>query len=146
MQVEQEILSAVTIFSKYAKYDPTKQRRETWDEICDRYELMMVEKYPALVNELAENMQLVRDKKVLPSMRMMQFAGKPVMVNHARGYNCSFLPIDSVASFSETMFLLLSGTGVGYSVQFHHVDRLPHITKPTHTKRFVVSDDIAGLN
>ena len=77
-------------------------------------------------------------------MRSMQFGGKPVMINNARLYNCCYLPMDSYDSFSEVMFLLLSGTGVGYSVQQHHVDKLPEIRKPTKTRRYLVGDSIEG--
>jgi ribonucleoside-diphosphate reductase alpha chain len=65
-------------------------------------------------------------------------------VNNARGYNCAYLPIDSFYSFSETMFLLLGGSGVGYSVQRHHVEQLPAITKPTKSRKYLIQDSIIG--
>jgi len=74
----------------------------------------------------------------------LQFAGKPTEINNTRIYNCSFMPMDHYAAFSELMFLLLSGTGVGYSVQQHHVEKLPEITRPTKTKRYLVGDSIEG--
>ena len=79
-------------------------------------------------------------------MRSMQFAGKPVEVAPNRVYNCAYLPIDDWRSFSETMFLLLGGTGVGYSVQKHHVEKLPVINQPfpKRTRRFVIGDSIEG--
>jgi ribonucleoside-diphosphate reductase alpha chain len=85
-------------------------------------------------------------KKVLPSMRSLQFGGKAIELNNARIYNCAFLPVDSIHSFSETMFLLLGGTGVGYSVQQHQIDKLPEIRKPNYDrkKRYVVQDSIIG--
>lgn len=141
---EQEALSAITIFSKYAKYIPTLERRETWNEICDRYETMLAGKYPQLQDEIQANMQLVRNKKILPSMRAMQFAGKPIQLNNSRIFNCAYLPVDHYAAFSETMFLLLGGTGVGYSVQYHHVEKLPEIVRPTKTRRYLVGDSIEG--
>lgn len=144
MNISNKILSDITIFNKYAKYLPSKQRRETWDEICDRYENMMITKYPKLHSEIISNMQLMRDKKVLPSMRALQFAGPAIDKNESRIYNCAFLPVDHYAAFSETMFLLLGGTGVGYSVQFHHVEKLPEIRKPTKSKKYVVSDSLEG--
>ena len=139
-----EALSSLTIFSKYAKYLPDKQRRETWDEIVDRYELMMCTKYPSLSQQIKDNAVYIRQKKVLPSMRAMQFAGVAMEVNNARGYNCAYLPIDSLYSFSETMFLLLGGSGVGYSVQKHHVNELPAIQKPTKTRHYLIEDSIMG--
>lgn len=139
-----EALSKITIFSKYAKYLPEKQRRETWDEIVDRYERMMCMKYPTLTKQIKANALYIRQKKVLPSMRALQFAGPAMEVNNSRGYNCCYLPIDSLYSFSETMFLLLGGTGVGYSVQKHHVDQLPAIVKPTKTRHYLIEDSIMG--
>jgi ribonucleoside-diphosphate reductase alpha chain len=89
---------------------------------------------------------LVYDKKVLPSMRSLQFGGRPIEISPNRVYNCSYLPIDHLDSFAECMFLLLGGTGVGYSVQKHHVDKLPEIRKPSATRkrRYLVGDSIEG--
>jgi ribonucleoside-triphosphate reductase len=137
-------LSSLTIFTKYAKYLPELKRRETWDEIVDRYENMMVKKYPKLKDAIVASAHYIRKKKVLPSMRALQFAGSAAEVNNARIYNCCFLPIDSLHSFSETMFLLLGGTGVGYSVQKHHVTQLPTIQKPGKKKTFLIEDSIMG--
>jgi len=106
-----EALSKITVFSKYAKYNSELQRRETWDEIVDRYQSMLVKKFPKLEEVIVENAKLIREKKILPSMRALQFAGPAMEVNNARGYNCCYLPIDSIHAFSETMFLLLGGTG-----------------------------------
>lgn len=139
-----ETLSEIVSWSKYAKYIDKEKRRETWDEICDRYEDMMVGKYPQLTDSIIDNVVAIRKKEVLPSMRALQFSGQAAEVNNSRVYNCCFLHIDSVHSFSETMFLLLGGTGVGYSVQKHHVAKLPAITKPTKTRRFLIQDDIMG--
>lgn len=144
MNKEQEILSNVTIFGKYSKYIPKLQRRETWSEICNRYEDMMLEKYPKLTQQIVKSMQLVRNKKILPSMRALQFAGKPIAINNSRIYNCAYLPIDDYRAFSEAMFLLLGGTGVGYSVQFKHIDKLPEITIPTKSRRYLIGDSIEG--
>ena len=144
MNETQKILSDVTIFNKYAKYLPKQKRRETYSEICDRYEMMMIEKYPDLAGEILENMLLVRDKKVLPSMRAFQFAGPAIKKNNARLYNCCFLPIDDVKAFSEVMFLLLGGTGVGYSVQKHHVRSLPAIRRSYKSRKYLIGDSIEG--
>jgi ribonucleoside-diphosphate reductase alpha chain len=144
MDVGLETLSNLTIFSKYAKYLPDKQRRETWDEIIDRYETMMCMKYPSLSEEIKVNASYIRQKKILPSMRALQFAGIALEVNNSRGYNCCYLPIDSLYSFSETMFLLLGGTGVGYSVQKHHIEQLPEIKVPGKKRRYLIEDSIMG--
>jgi ribonucleoside-diphosphate reductase alpha chain len=129
---------------KYAKYVPELKRRETWDELVTRNKEMHQTKFPQLKNEIEEAYKLVYAKKVLPSMRSLQFAGKPIELNNARIFNCSFLPIDDWRSFSEIMFLLLSGCGVGYSVQTHHVDQLPEIKVPTKQKRYLIGDSIEG--
>jgi ribonucleoside-diphosphate reductase alpha chain len=144
MDVTQEILSEITTYMKYAKFDPTKNRRETWNELVTRNKEMHQAKFPQLKNEIEEAYKLVYDKKVLPSMRSLQFAGKPIELNNARIFNCSFLPLDDWRSFSEIMFLLLSGCGVGYSVQTHHIEQLPEIKVPTKHKRYLVGDSIEG--
>ena len=139
-----DALSKLTVFSKYAKYIPELKRRETWDEIVDRYQNMMIKKYPSLEEAIIKSAELIRAKKVLPSMRALQFAGRAAEVNNARIYNCCYLPIDSLHSFSETMFLLLGGTGVGYSVQNHHVAQLPSIKTPGKKRTYLVEDSIMG--
>lgn len=144
MDLGLETLSSLTVYSKYAKYNSELKRRETWDEIVDRYENMMVKKYPKLEESIRASAHYIRKRKVLPSMRALQFAGPAAEVNNARIYNCCFLPIDSLHSFSETMFLLLGGTGVGYSVQKHHVAQLPTIKKPGKKKTFLIEDSIMG--
>ena len=144
MQLEQELLSSVTTFMKYSKYLPDKQRRETYTELVDRNKNMHLEKFPQLKEEIDVAYKFVYDKKILPSMRSLQFAGKPVDLNNTRLYNCCFLPVDHSDAFSEIMFLLLSGTGVGYSVQRQHVEKLPEINKPTRTRRYLVADSIEG--
>tara|TARA_R110000868_G_scaffold14285_13_gene66447 strand:+ start:3673 stop:5556 length:1884 start_codon:yes stop_codon:yes gene_type:complete len=146
MDLGLEALSKITIFSKYAKYNSELKRRETWDEIIDRYQAMMVKKYPSLETAIIDSAKYIREKKVLPSMRALQFAGSAAEVNNARIYNCCYLPIDSLHSFSETMFLLLGGTGVGFSVQKHHVEQLPAIKKQdTYKMRtYLIEDSIMG--
>lgn len=144
MNTEQEILSSIVIYNKYAKYDPVKKRRETWDEIVDRNKKMHTDKFPQLKEEIDKAFEMVYEKKVLPSMRALQFSGKPIDINNARIYNCAALPIDDYRAFSEIMFLLLSGCGVGFSVQFHHIEQLSEIKIPTKTKRYLVGDSIEG--
>ena len=141
-----KILSDITVHMKYAKYLPEKERRETWTELVERNKRMHVKKFPHLKEEINTAYQHVHDKKVLPSMRSMQFGGKPIEVAPNRIFNCAYLPIDDWRSFHETMFLLLGGTGVGYSVQFHHVDKLPEIVRPSgkRTRRHLIGDSIEG--
>lgn len=146
MDISQRILSDITVYMKYAKYQPELKRRETWEELVTRNMEMHIKKYPKLENEIRETYKYVYDKKILPSMRSMQFAGKPIEISPNRIYNCAFAPIDDYRVFAEIMFLLLGGTGVGYSVQKHHVDQLPEIRKPNSekTRRFLVGDSIEG--
>jgi len=144
MDLGLEALSKITVFGKYAKYVPELKRRETWEEIVNRYVTMMIKKYPTLKGAIVESATFIKEKKVLPSMRAMQFAGLAAEVNNSRIYNCCYLPIDSVYSFSETMFLLLGGTGVGYSVQKQHVAQLPTVTKPGKVRNYLVEDSIMG--
>ncbi len=145
-KVARDILSDITVHMKYARYMPEKERRETWTEIVDRNKAMHIKSYPDLREEIDSAYKMVYNKKVLPSMRSMQFGGKPIEVAPNRIYNCAFAPIDDWRVFSEVMFLLLGGTGVGYSVQKHHVDKLPSVQKPTskRTRRFLVNDSIEG--
>jgi ribonucleoside-triphosphate reductase len=146
MDASQKILSDLTVHMKYSKFIPELERRETWEELVTRNMNMHIKKYPHIAGEIVDVYQYVYNKKVLPSMRSMQFGGKPIEISPNRIYNCAYLPIDHLDAFSETMFLLLGGTGVGYSVQKHHVEKLPEIRKPNpnRTRRFLVGDSIEG--
>ena len=146
MDLNNKILSDITVHMKYAKYLPDLNRRESWEELVLRNISMHIKQYPLLKDEITEAYQMVYNKKVLPSMRSMQFAGKPIEIAPNRIYNCAYMPIDHIDSFSEAMFLLLGGTGVGYSVQKHHIAKLPCIQKPykNRTKRYLISDSIEG--
>jgi ribonucleoside-triphosphate reductase len=144
MELNHAILSDIVVWSKYAKYIDSKQRRETWEEIVTRNMEMHIRKFPNLEQLIRTNYQLVYEKKVLPSMRSLQFGGKPIEVNNARLFNCSYLHIDDYRAFSETMFLLLSGTGVGYSVSRNHIDKLPPIFRATKRRRYLIPDNIEG--
>ena len=146
MDISQQILSDITIFNKYARYIPEIKRREDWDELCDRNMAMHIRKYPQLKDEIKEvYKRSVRTRKVLPSMRSIQFGGLPIELSNSRINNCAFTTVDDPAVFGETFFNLLSGSGVGYSVQKRHVNQLPMVQGPTNTKRkYLVSDDIEG--
>ena len=146
MDASQKILSDLTVYMKYSKFLPEYNRRETWEELVTRNMNMHIKKYPELGGEIVEVYKYVYNKKVLPSMRSMQFGGKPIEISPNRIYNCAYLPIDHLDAFSEAMFLLLGGTGVGYSVQKHHVEQLPEIRKPNanRKRRFLIGDSIEG--
>ncbi len=140
--LNKKILSDLTVHMKYAKFIPELNRRETWEELVTRNKEMHQKRYPDLADQIQLNYKYVYDKKVLPSMRSLQFSGKPIEISPNRLYNCSYLPIDHVDSFSECMFLLLSGCGVGYSVQKHHITLLRGVTKllKDASGRFVIED------
>ena len=146
MELSNQILSEITVHMKYARYLESKQRRETWAELVTRNMNMHLKKFPELELQIVKAYKQVYDKKVLPSMRSMQFGGKPIEVAPNRIFNCAFMPADDWRCFGEAMFLLLGGTGVGYSVQKHHVEKLPEITRPNmnRTRRFLVNDSIEG--
>jgi len=144
MDKSNQILSDIVVFNKYAKYVAGEERRETWNEIVDRYVNMMKKRYPKLKDDIEKNAKFIYDKKVLMSMRAAQFSGAAIEKSESRVYNCAYLPIDDYRAFSETMFLLLGGTGVGYSVQRDHVNQLPEIHKPKKKQKYLVGDSIEG--
>ena len=157
MELGNELLSEIVVNTKYAKWNEAEERKETWEEICNRNRDMHLNHIKTMtISEDNRNIiearinsvydEFVLPKKVLPSMRSMQFAGKPVELSPNRIYNCAYMPIDNLTSFSEAMFLLLGGTGVGYSVQKHHVAKLPHIQQPLsdRTYRYKIQDSIEG--
>lgn len=117
-------------FSKYAKYSTELRRREVYEETVGRVEDMHLRRFahlPDLLPQISRAFDLVRQKRLLPSMRSMQFGGKAVEASNARLYNCSFTHIDRLRAFAEGLYLLLCGCGVGYSVQFDHVEKLPRL-------------------
>ncbi len=132
--------------AKYARHRPELGRREVYEETVARVESMHAARFPQLASEIREAFDLVRAKKILPSMRSMQFGGAAMLANNCKGYNCSFTLIDRLEAFHEAMFLLLAGCGVGYSVQIDHIDRLPPLgyTDPKRVRHHVVADTIEG--
>lgn len=145
--IDKQALSDITVFNKYAKFVPTANRRENWDEIVTRNADMHKQKYPHIaekIDSIYDN--FVRTKRVLPSMRSLQFGGRPILLNEARIFNCAYAPAESPKFFSELMFLLLGGTGMGYSVQKRHVSKLPKIKQPESDEehKFQVQDSIVG--
>lgn len=151
MEKSTQILSDIIVHSKYARYLDSEKRRETWDELVDRNILMHVSKYPHIEEEIKDVYNnFVRPKKLLPSARSLQFAGRAIEVNNARLFNCAYTVLDNLDVFSEAAFLLLGGTGLGYSVQSKHVSKLPPllgVERPTGNKRkrkFLIGDNIEG--
>ena len=131
--------------SKYARWIPEKKRRETWRESVDRVMNMMYEQYPEINGDIAWAYDMMYKKRVLGSQRALQFGGKPIFKHHARMYNCIASYIDRLRFFQECMYLLLCGCGTGFSVQKHHVSKLPSLVKAKKgTKKFVIPDTIEG--
>jgi len=144
MNESNKLLSDIVAFRTYAKYIPHLQRRETLQETTNRVMNMHLEKFPKLSSEITKAFSLVHDLKIMPSMRSMQFSGEAVSSNNSRSYNCSFVHVSYERVFSEILFLLLSGVGVGYSVQKRHINYLPSIRKPKEEGYFRVHDSIEG--
>lgn len=147
MEMDKKALSDITVWNKYAKYIPAKGRRENYEEIVTRNKEMHQRKYPQLAEQI-ENVyrEYVIPKRVLPSMRSLQFGGRPIELAHNRIFNCAYMPAEDYHFFPELMFLLLGGTGMGYSVQRHHVSKLPSVTEPKSRDyhKFQVQDSIVG--
>ena len=124
-------LSDYTFVTKYARYDHKKKRRETWDEAIDRVRDMHMFRYASkgIDDDIKWAFDMVRQKRCLPSMRSMQFGGDAIIANDARMYNCAYTLADRLRFFSETIWMLLSGTGVGFSVQVQHIDKLPELVE-----------------
>ncbi len=143
---DKECLANYIHEAKYARWDSKLSRRETYLETVARVEAMHLRKFPEYVKDITKAFDLVRAKRVLPSMRSMQFGGKAIEVNNARIYNCSYTLVDRVRVFGDIFWLLLSGCGVGASVQFHHVEKLPAVKKINfkHVVHWQVQDSIEG--
>lgn len=138
--------------SRYARWIESENRRETWGETVDRYFDFMLKNLKAnhsyepdqsLVEELR---RAVFERNVMPSMRSVMTAGPALSRDNVAGYNCSFLPVDSLRSFDEAMYILMCGTGVGYSVESQYVNKLPVVNE--HFEKtdtvIVVEDSKAG--
>lgn len=143
------LLSQLTVYLKYSLWQ--NGRQETWEEIVERNKNMHLKNYELILktnsslrHAIEEAYKYVKEYKILPSMRSMQFGGEPILRKHQRIYNCCYMPIDDIFAFRELFYLLLCGCGVGYSVQKHHVERLPLINKPLEEEEFFIEDSIEG--
>ena len=141
-------LMSYTFVSKYARWDSKKLRRETWAESVDRVRQMMVDKYgdtPEVTKAINQAYDDMKKKKILGSQRALQFGGSPIFKHNARMYNCISSYIDRPRFFQECMYLLLCGCGTGFSVQKHHIAKLPNLIKGKNSqKKFVIEDSIEG--
>lgn len=151
MTISQE-LSNYIFTSKYARYLPEKKRRETWRESVDRVRNMMLEKYKdyKIEEDINWAYDLMYKKKVLGSQRILQFGGKSVLDKNTRAFNCSASYCDRLRFFQECMYVLLCGCGVGFSVQFQHINKLPNFTLPRNfscteePRKYTIPDTIEG--
>jgi len=119
--------------SRYARWISDENRRETWGETVDRYFNFILDylknnfSYTPNKKLVDELKKFVYDRNVMPSMRSVMTAGPALDRDHVAGYNCSFVPVDSPRSFDETMYILMCGTGVGFSVEYKYVNKLPSV-------------------
>ena len=133
--------------SRYARFLPEMGRRETFPEAVGRVRDMHLRAFPSAEEDIRWAFDQVVDKRCLPSMRSMQFGGQAIEKNHARMYNCTFGICDRIEFFREGLYLLLCGTGVGFSVEFEHVDKLPELAFSVDegtVVHFTVPDTIEG--
>lgn len=140
-------LQTFTFTQKYARWLKEEKRRETWKESNNRVEQMMVDAYEGLGidEDITQSYDLMLKKRVLGSQRALQFGGSPVFKHNARIYNCIASYVDRVKFFQECMYLLLCGCGTGYSVQQHHIDKLPDLVKSKKgSAKYVIPDTIEG--
>ncbi len=113
--------------SRYARWLNEKGRRETWGETVSRYVDYMAER-TGLSKKISEDIwEAIYKLEVMPSMRALMTAGKALDRDNTAGYNCSYLPVDDVKSFDEAMYILLCGTGVGFSVERDYINKLPEV-------------------
>jgi len=131
--------------SRYAKWVESEGRRETWGETVDRYFTFMTNhlktNHNYIPNEklVAELKEFVFERNVMPSMRSVMTSGAALERDNVAGYNCAFLPVDSPRSFDETMYVLMCGTGVGFSVEYKYINKLPAVPESLEKSTTVIT-------
>ena len=118
--------------SRYARYLPLEQRRETWSETVTRYLDYFANRGALDPDTYAELYQAIFNKEVMPSMRALMTAGAALDRDHVAGFNCSYMTIDHPKAFDEMMYVLMCGTGVGFSVERQYVSKLPEVAEELH--------------
>lgn len=142
---DNNLMADYTFSAKYAKYNPAIRRRETYPEAVDRYIDMHRAKFPQVDSSTFDWLsRLMKEKVIVGSQRGMQFGGTAIEEKHARQYNCSAIHITTVEQFRNSLWLLLCGTGVGFSVQKHHIAKLPPLSAPKGEFYHAVEDSIEG--
>ena len=130
--------------SRYARWKEDEQRRETWTETVSRYfdylasHLEKKHGFTLACQLKADLEEAVLNQDIMPSMRALMTAGPALDRCHVGGYNCSYVPVDSPRAFDETMYILMCGTGVGFSVERHHIEKLPLVNEDMHQTDTVV--------
>jgi ribonucleoside-diphosphate reductase alpha chain len=138
------MLAEYVFKSKYARYNAEAGRRETWSEAVKRTAQMHRARFPHEAAQIDEVEGALERREILPSMRGLQFAGAGVTRKNMRLYNCTSSYCDRPRFFAEALWLLLAGSGVGFSVQRHHTDKLPPISAPMSSAPYTVADSIEG--
>ena len=143
-------LQNYTFVSKYARWLEDKNRRETWKEAVERVKNMMHTMYADknISDDINWAYDMMYKKKVLGSQRGLQFGGEPIMKRHSKIYNCTSSYCDRLRFFQECFWLLLCGSGTGFSVQQHHVSKLPPLLLKPKSKdkgvKYIIEDSIEG--
>jgi len=125
--------------SRYARYLPEEQRRETWEETVNRYVNFWVDRGALNDFDVSEIFKSIHDLDVMPSMRALMTAGEALDRDNVAGFNCSYLPIDHPKAFDELMYVLLCGTGVGFSVERQYISKLPEVAEEFHETDTVIN-------
>lgn len=144
MNKSNKLLSDIVAFRTYGKYLPHLRRRESLEETINRNMTMHLDKFPKLSRDIIKAYKQVHDLKAMPSMRSLQFGGEAIFKNNTRIYNCAFVHIKYPRVFSEILYILLCGAGMGFSVQKRHIIQLPSIRSPKRENTFMVHDSIEG--
>ena len=125
--------------SRYARYLPEEQRRETWEETVNRYVNYWVDRAELNDFDVSEISKAIQDLDVMPSMRALMTAGEALDRDNVAGFNCSYLPIDHPKAFDEMMYVLMCGTGVGFSVERQCIAKLPEVAETFHETDTVIN-------
>ena len=132
--------------SRYARYLPEEKRRESWEETVLRYLDFWVTQRKLTDKEAKDLFKPIHDMEVMPSMRALMTAGEALSRDNVAGFNCAYLPIDHPKAFDEMMYVLMCGTGVGFSVERQYIQKLPEVAEELHATDTVihVSDSKIG--
>ena len=124
--------------SRYARYLPEQQRRESWEETVSRYLNFWMDQDKLTASEAKDIFTQIHSLNVMPSMRALMTAGEALHKDNVAGFNCSYLPIDHPKAFDEMMYVLMCGTGVGFSVERQYISKLPEVAEKFHDTDTVI--------